>query len=363
MKSTPNTLLDFTKANLNWDIRRQRFLVAFILALIAVRTVNLTEIASHMGGTKNKAAYRKIQRFFQIFKPSSVIFLKFLLNLLPDDPLVLVMDRTNWDYGVVHINFLVLGVLYQSTVIPLCWLVLEKKGNSNQTERIQLLNFLLRVLPFSRIKVFIADREFVGQDWLAYLKTRGIKRCIRMKKSSLIFPNFKARNLWLRFEHLKVGESQFLRRKHRISGEWFHLAAVMLEDDLLVVACDDKPRSGLQYYGLRWGIETLFGNTKTRGFHLEATMPEGAFYGQEDAHLVDPKKLGMLMGLVSLGTLWALRVGEWLEKTTNVMRRKSHGRFERSLFRVGLDYLRGIIFDGVLEKREHRFVFRVLTCT
>jgi hypothetical protein len=117
------------------------------------------------------------------------------------------------------------------------------------------------------------------------------------------------------------------------------------------VACDDKPCSGLKYYGLRWGIETLFGNTKTRGFHLE------------DTHLVNPKKLGILMGLVSLGTLWALRVGEWLEKTNNVMRRKSHGRFERSLFRVGLDYLRGIIFDGGLERWEHRFVFRVLTCT
>lgn len=271
MKSTPNTLLELTKANLNWDIRRQRFLIAFILALIAVRTVNLTEIASYLGGTKNKAAYRRIQRFFQHFKPSTTNFLKFLLSLLPDEPLVLVMDRTNWDYGVVHINFLVLGVLYQSTVIPLCWLVLEKKGNSNQTERIRLLNFLLRVLPISSIKVFIADREFVGKVWLNYLNSRGIKRCVRMRKNSLIFPDYKAKNLGSRFKNLKVGESQFIRRKYRISGEWFHLAGVMLEDDLLVVACDDKPRSGLKYYGLRWGIETLFGNTKTRGFHLEDT--------------------------------------------------------------------------------------------
>ena len=218
MKSTPNKLLDLAKANLNWDIRRQRFLIAFILALIAVRTVNLTEIASHMGGTKSKAAYRKIQRF----KPSSIIFLKFLLSLLPNEPLVLVMDRTNWDYGVVHINFLVLGVLYQSTVIPLCWLVLEKKGNSNQVERIQLLNFLLRVLPISSIKVFIADREFIGKNWLGYLKTRGVKRCVRMEKSSLIFPDYKARNLWLLLAGLKVSQTRFLRRRYRISGEWFH---------------------------------------------------------------------------------------------------------------------------------------------
>ena len=189
-------------------------------------------------------------------------------------------------------------------MIPLCWLVLKKKGNSNQTERIKLFNFLLRVLPISRIKVFIADREFIGKDWLKYLNTRGVKRCIRMKKSSLIFPDYKARNLWLLFAGLKIGETRFLRRQYRMSGEWFHLAGVMLEGDLLVVACDDKPRSGLKYYGLRWGsdharsdpsplgaslgsrrcilwsrIETLFGNVKTRGFHLEATLPARCILG------------------------------------------------------------------------------------
>ena len=297
MQLTTTKFLELTKTHLNWDIRRQRFTIAFILALIAVRTVNLTEIAVHMGGIKKKPAYRKIQRFFQHFRVSNQAFLKFLLTLLPNEPLVLVMDRTNWDYGKVHINFLVLGVLYQSTVIPLCWLVLPKKGNSNQTERIALFDFLLRFIPISRIKVFIADREFIGRDWLVYLKSRGVKRCIRMKKSSLILPNVKARSLKDLFACLKLGESRFLRRRYKISGEWLYLAAVKLEDDLLIVACDDKPRSGLKAYGLRWGsdharrcilwsrIETFFGNSKTRartarqvlsceqeGFHFEATL-------------------------------------------------------------------------------------------
>ena len=220
-----------------------------------MRSVNLTEIAVHMGGIKKKAAYRKIQRFFQLFKVSNQAFLKFLLALLPNEPLVLVMDRTNWDYGQVHINFLVLGVLYQSTVIPLCWSALSKKGNSNQTERIALFNFLLRFIPISRIKVFIADREFIGRDWLTYLKSRGVKRCIRMKKSSLILPNVKARSLKDLFACLELGESRFLRRRYKISGEWLYLAAVRLEDDLLIVACDDKPRAGLKAYGLRWGSD------------------------------------------------------------------------------------------------------------
>lgn len=351
MQLTTIKLLELTKTHLNWDIRRQRFIIAFILALIAVRTVNLTEIAVHMGGIKKKAAYRKIQRFFQLFRVSNQVFLKFLLTLLPDEPLVLVMDRTNWDYGRVHINFLVLGVLYQSTVIPLCWSVLPKKGNSNQTERIALFNFLLRFIPISRIKVFIADREFIGRDWLTYLKSRGVKRCIRMKKSSLILPNVKARSLKDLFVSLELGQSRFLRRRYQISGEWFYLAAVRLEDDLLIVACDDKPRSGLKAYGLRWGIETFFGNTKTRGFHFE------------DTHLTQKKKLSLLMGMIALATLWALRVGEVLEISEGVLRRKSHGRLAESLFRVGLDFLRGLIFDSALGRRENRMVFRVMTCT
>jgi hypothetical protein len=351
MKHTANKLLELTQANLNWDIRRQRFIINFVLALIAVRTVNLTQIAVHMGGGQTKLMYRNLQRFFQNFRPDSHAFLKFLLCLLPDEPLVLVIDRTNWDYGKIHINYLVIGVLYQSTVIPLCWLVLPKKGNSNQTERIALLRVLLSVLPVSRIKVFVADREFIGCDWLKYLKTRGIKRCIRLKKNSLIFPNTRAHNLWQLFEALDVGESRFMGRRYRIGGEWLYLAAVMLEGDLLVVACDDKPRSGLKYYGLRWSIETFFGNVKTRGFHLE------------DTHMTDAPKLSLLLGLVALATLWSLRVGEAIEEAKGVMKKKSHGRFEQSLFRVGLDFLRGLIFDRLLEKHENRFVFRVLTCT
>ena len=54
MQLTTTKLLELTKTHLNWDIRRQRFTIVFILALIAVRTVNLTEIAVHIGGVKRK---------------------------------------------------------------------------------------------------------------------------------------------------------------------------------------------------------------------------------------------------------------------------------------------------------------------
>ncbi len=54
-------------------------------------------------------------------------------------------------------------------------------------------------------------------------------------------------------------------RRYRMSGEWLHLAAVMLDGDLLVVACDDKPRAGLQAYGLRWVLRRFLGMSKLVG--------------------------------------------------------------------------------------------------
>jgi len=49
---------------------------------------------------------------------------------------ILTMDRTNWKFGKANINFLVLGVAYKGMAIPLFWYLLDKRGNSNYSERI-----------------------------------------------------------------------------------------------------------------------------------------------------------------------------------------------------------------------------------
>ena len=54
-------------------------------------------------------------------------------------PYYLTLDRTNWTWGKVDLNILTLGIVYKGTAIPVYWLVLNKRGNSNQRERIALL--------------------------------------------------------------------------------------------------------------------------------------------------------------------------------------------------------------------------------
>jgi hypothetical protein len=286
--------------------------------MIAARSVNWKEIALHMG---KKGSYRRIQRFFQLFKPNKFAYLEFILMMLPStEKLSLVMDRTNWKFGSVHLNILLLGCVYQGTVIPLCWVVLNKAGNSSMVERIRLMNALLRVLPKTRIAVFIADRECIGADWLSYLRTQGIGRCIRIRQNSLL-ENSKATWVYEKFQHLTLGQSCCLKRRYTLMGESFYLAAVKLKDDFLIVACDDKPSKGLKVYGLRWGIETLFGNTKSRGLDFEAT------------HVTQPKKLSLLLGIMSLAIFWALQAGTWLAQHVKPLTLKKHGRLEQSCFR------------------------------
>jgi Transposase DDE domain len=341
-------LYKLAQAHLNWDARRIDFLVSFTVAMIAARSVNWKEIALHMG---KRGSYRRIQRFFQLFRPNKFAYLEFILAMLPSkEKLSLVMDRTNWKYGSVHINILLVGCVYQGTVIPLCWMVLDKAGNSSMVERIRLMNALLRVLPKTRIAVFIADREFIGADWLSYLRTQGIRRCIRIRKNSLL-ENSKVTWVYEKFDHLALGQSSFLKRRYTLMGESFYLAGVKLKDDFLIVACDVKPSKGLQVYGLRWGIETLFGNTKSRGFDFEAT------------HVTHPDKLTLLLGVMSLAIFWALQAGTWLDNHLKPLKLKKHGRFEQSRFRYGLDQLRQLILQHSLDSAQALPFIHLLTCT
>ena len=341
-------LYKLAQAHLNWDARRLDFLVRFTVAMIAARSVNWKEIALHMG---TKGSYRRIQRFFQLFRPNKFAYLEFILAMLPSrEKLSLVMDRTNWKFGAVHINILLLSCVYQGTVIPLCWTVVNKAGNSSMVERIRLMNALLRVIPKARIAVFIADREFIGTDWLAYLRKQSIKRCIRIRQNSLL-ENSKVTWVYEKFEQLALGQSCFLKRRYTLMGESFYLAGVKLNDDFLIIACDDKPSKGLKVYGLRWGIETLFGNTKSRGFDFETT------------HVTQPEKLSLLLGVMSLAIFWALQAGVWLEQHSKPLKLKKHGRLEQSLFRYGLDKLRQLIFQHTLDSAQASPFIRLLTCT
>ena len=126
---------------------------------------------------------------------------------------------------------------------------------------------------------------------------------------------------------MAIGESQQLKGDCLVWGYRVSVEALRLEDgDLLVVIAPPPPHTvGLvSDYALRWGIETLFGIFKTRGFCWEST------------HFTDPERLRQLFALLTLALVWSLKTGLWLHQL-HPIRLKKHGRRSQSLFRlVGL---------------------------
>jgi len=173
---------------LEWNKARIDFLAKFIMALIQVRTVNFSEIANiMMGKAKVDSNYKRIVRFFSKFeicyKRIAMLIVK-LVNI--EKPWVIVIDRTEWKYGNNWINILTLAIVYKAIAFPICWKILNKKGDSNTEERKELVEEFINIFGVKSIKFLLADREFIGQRWFSYLIIKGIDFRIRMKENTKV---------------------------------------------------------------------------------------------------------------------------------------------------------------------------------
>lgn len=100
----------------------------------------------------------------------------------------LTVDRTNWQWGKKNINILMLAVVYKGVAIPVYWVLLDKKGNSNTRERIALMKRFIGKFGKSNILGILGDREFIGGDWLKWLNSEKIDFYFRIKKDAKV-PN------------------------------------------------------------------------------------------------------------------------------------------------------------------------------
>src|SRR3954451_2784068 len=98
----------------------------------------------------------------------------------------------------------------------------------------------------------------------------------------------------------------FARREHRLENVALtgnrartHVATVQEEGQAepWIIAMSDRPTPGrARAYGLRWGIEAMFSDFKTRGFNLEASQIE---------------RTDRLVLVLALALYWAVSTGMW----------------------------------------------------
>lgn len=339
---------------LGWHGARITFLASFLVALFRVKTVNLAEVATGFPGkAKPQSHYKRLQRFFREFELNYGQLATLVVEWLDiPDPWVLSIERTTWEFGNCIINILMLGVVHNGVAIPLLWWMLDKKGNSNTEERVDLLEEFCELFPEAEIAYLTANREFLGKDWFAYLLQQAlIEFRIRIRESDKLDDGHQSLKAAVVFSALQVNEHQVLRRPRQVWGCWVYVAATRLEDRSLLIVVSSQPAGqAIADYGRRWSIETLFGILKTRGFCLEST------------HLKDPERLSKLLALLTIALCWAFKTGEWLTSQTPIVIKK-HGRQAKSVFRTGFDYLRQLLLNLEQSAGEFSQVLQFLSCT
>lgn len=228
--------------------------------------------------------------------------------------------------------------------------MLDKRGNSDSTERIELLAEFIRIFGKNCIDCLLADREFIGEKWFHFLIEQQVIFRIRLKENFLIKKGLPIKTL---FRDLKPGQVRVLRTPRSICGHWLYLAATMTsENEFVIIGTQDKfsKKDNLEIYLKRWGIETLFGCLKSKGFNFE------------DTHMTDQKKIYRLLSLLSIAFCWSFLTGNWLASVKPI-KIKKHSRPARSIFRYGLDYLKNIFFNLKLNLKELVAAVKFLSCT
>lgn len=349
-----NLLRDKLKPLLGWHGARLNFLALFLIALIRVRTVNLVELATGFRSEAlTESSYKRLQRFFRNYKLDNELIARAIVELVGiPQPWILSIDRTDWSFGQTHFNIFMLGIMHQGIAYPMVWTMLEKKGNSNSSERMDLLDKFCKIFPTAQIAYVCGDREFIGKEWLSYLMLEPvIPFRLRIKSNNKIGSGRKALSASVIFAHLQPGQTESLSGRRLVWGRSVYVSALRLDDgELLVVISPDSKGNAISDYAKRWGIETLFGCFKTRGFCLEST------------HFHDSERLSKLLALMALALAWAIKTGEWLSSHSPI-KIKKHSRPAKSIFRYGLDFLRSIFVDLDLKQHDFLLCLQFLSCT
>ena len=314
------------------------------LGILDKETVNLNRVKNSIGkfnGNPNTGAgahYKRLIRLFDNFSFSSlwIELIAYGMRLMRLKCEYLLLDGTSWKCGNRWFHYLTLCVVYKNVAIPIFWLDLKKRGNSNLKERKKLITKAFRFFDLKG-KVLIADREYIGKDWFKFLVDRGLDFVIRSKAKT--YRSAVDGTPGRSYDELvhKVLRS---KKPYKALGKHFVLNGMALyfvvaknpdenrkEPYILLVTSLDRPAYEIAAaYLVRWKIEHCFFHLKSNGFDLEAM------------NLKSPSRCKLLMAVVVFAYLLSIHEGL---KTYDDVPLKQYDNTEvwkaKSVFRHGFE--------------------------
>jgi hypothetical protein len=289
-------LVDRDTGLAKWYIRGLADLAAAALATRSVNTSEWLAVLPRDSDAKSKERY--ISRWLSNPKidPTQAMA-GFMPEILlsagsGDRTVVLMLDQSK---VASEFECLMVSLRVGERAIPVAWKVVETEGAIGFDVQKPLLETVAAMIP-KGIKILLAGDRFYGTAALiGWCKKHGWDYRIRLKS-----------NLTLIHEDAEITTGEAARMKlsallnARFGGITTNIGILHEEGhkEPWIIAMNEKPSKGrVLDYGMRWGIEPMFSDFKSRGFGITNT------------HLQHPDRIERLILVLTIAIFWAVSTG------------------------------------------------------
>ena len=285
-------------------------------SVLSCHSVNTSELASILPRKvkSDEERYRYINRLLSNPRIDPVLVMggyvpEVIDKLLSNgQTIVLMMDQSKISDGF---ECLMVSLRMGNRAIPVVWRVVETKGSIGFDIQESLLNSVLPMLPSDIELLFSADRFYGTSALVDWCQRQGWQYRIRLK-GNLIFQHQNSEitgndavKLGLDKLENAIFNNTNIPTNIGIINEKGHQEPWMIAMD-----CQPSKYKTLDY-GMRWGIESLFSDLKSRGFGITKTQ------------LKHPDRIERLMLVLAIATYWAVSTGMRTEDNQRTYTKKN----------------------------------------
>lgn len=310
-------------------------LAMMITGIVMSRNAQLSAMSAEVPvAAKEKSIEMRLRRWVKHNKIEvEAVYMPFaqqILQALASAPLVLVMDGSQIGRGCM---VLMVGVLYKKRALPVAWVVYRgKKGHTTAQRHIQALEKVVPLLPLESKVVLLGDAEYDTTEMLVWLRENTTwQYVLRTSPQIYVLDGQKIQPVsdyslakGQVFHRDGVGFTQSAEVSLNLVGWW----GSRYEEPIYLVTNLSNAYQACRYYRCRYRIETFFSDQKSRGFHIHKS------------HLSNPIRLSRLLIAACLAYIWMISQGLWVITTKNTGLIDRTDRVDKSIFRLGLDWLK-----------------------
>ena len=315
--------------------------LAMIAGIVMGKKAQLSVMSAEIPhSAKDKSIEKRMRRFVKHDKVDVEItympFAQQILACLATEPLVLAMDGSQVGRGCM---VLMVGVVCRSRLLPIAWIVYKgKKGHTTAERHIEVLKKVLPLVPETSEVILLGDAEYDTTEMLSWVETK-TSWCFVMHTSPSIL--VKSGVAWEKIKEFTVSKGR-LRMIHAVDfTKTSALPANLIiwwgaeyENPIYLVSNLPNGACACWYYRRRFRIETFFSDQKSRGFHIHKS------------HLSSPERISRLLIAACLAYIWMVSLGLLVLSSGNHKLIDRTDRVDKSIFRLGVDWLRYVLKKG-----------------